>query len=176
DGIRIMGQSGKSEPILLAENKSPSESENLVLQNDLPTALDKIWVEIQPQQQHDLLDKIQVKVPEIILGTENVKLHQEVEATTFRIAHELRNYGMDGVHSFRIPGLVTTPKGTLLAVYDIRRNSSVDMQGDIDVGISRSTDQGRTWSDMHTIIDMGTYAGLPQDQNGVGDPAILVDP
>src|SRR5690606_28177673 len=49
DGIRIMGQSGKSEPIVLAENKSPSASENLVLQNDLPTALDKIWVEIQPQ-------------------------------------------------------------------------------------------------------------------------------
>ncbi|TXD76144.1 exo-alpha-sialidase [Algoriphagus ratkowskyi] len=174
-GLRVMGQVAESDPMILAEKHSPSSAENLTLKSNLPD-LDKMWLEIQPQAAHELLDKIQVKVPELSLGKKKVVLSQGAGNPTFRIAHELRNYGMDGVNSYRIPGLVTTPKGTLLAVYDIRHNSSVDMQGDIDVGLSRSTDQGKTWSKMSTIIDMGTYGGLPEDQNGVGDPAVLVDP
>jgi len=39
----------------------------------------------------------------------------------------------------------TTNEGTLIGVYDARRGSSRDLPGDIDVGMSRSTDGGRTW-------------------------------
>lgn len=87
----------------------------------------------------------------------------------------LRNKGDDGVHTYRIPGLTTTNQGTLIAVYDIRYNSSVDLQAHVDVGMSRSTDGGQTWEPMKVIMDMGTYGGLPQDENGIGDPAVLVD-
>jgi len=38
------------------------------------------------------------------------------------------------------------PDGTLLAVYDMRYNSSRDLQEHIDIGLSRSTDRGQTWS------------------------------
>ena len=96
-----------------------------------------------------------------------------IEGHRFGIA--LRNYKDDNVFSYRIPGLVTTPKGTLIAVYDIRHTSGNDLQDNIDVGASRSTDGGRTWEKMRTIIDMGEWGGLPQGQNGCGDPSVLVD-
>lgn len=175
-GVRVMGKVGESEPFVLVEKKSPTSFEKLELKNDSAKGLTEIWVEIMPEKHHDLLDKIHVEVPKIRLGKRNVSLNQVSKNATFRIAYELRNFGMDGVNSFRIPGLVTTPKGTLLAVYDIRHNSSVDLQGDIDVGLSRSTDQGQSWGEMQTIMDMGTYGDLPEDQNGIGDPAVLVDP
>lgn len=87
----------------------------------------------------------------------------------------LRAAGQDQVNTYRIPGLATTNTGTLIAVYDNRYLASGDLQGDIDVGMSRSTDKGQTWEPMKKIIDIGTFNGLPQNQNGVGDPTILVD-
>ncbi len=87
----------------------------------------------------------------------------------------LRQHNDDGVHTYRIPGLVTSKKGTLLAVYDIRRNGAVDLQEDVDIGLSRSTDGGATWEPMKVIMDMGEWGGLPNEQNGIGDPSVLVD-
>lgn len=92
-----------------------------------------------------------------------------------RLAVRVRSAGDDGVAAYRIPGLVTSQKGTLIATYDIRHNNAYDLQGDIDVGISRSTDGGLTWGPMITAMDMGEYGGLPQDVNGIGDPCIVVD-
>ncbi len=92
-----------------------------------------------------------------------------------RLGIGLRNHGDDGVYSYRIPGLVTTKKGTLLAVYDVRYHTTLDLQEDIDVGLSRSTDGGKTWEKMRIIMDMGEWGGLPQSQNGIGDPCILAD-
>lgn len=83
----------------------------------------------------------------------------------------LRAPGDDGVKAYRIPGLATTNKGTLLAVYDMRHKSAVDLPADIDIGLSRSTDGGDTWESMRTILDMGGHDAA----EGVGDPAILVD-
>ena len=92
-----------------------------------------------------------------------------------RIGVALRKHNDDSVHTYRIPGLVTTTKGTLLAVYDARRQSSRDLQGDIDIGISRSTDGGNSWDPMTIALDMGEWGGLPQKFNGVSDASLLVD-
>lgn len=78
-------------------------------------------------------------------------------------------------HTFRIPAIARTNAGTLLAVYDMRYNSRRDLQGHMDIGLSRSTDGGLTWEDPRPIMDMGQYGGLPEDQNGCSDPNILVD-
>ena len=99
----------------------------------------------------------------------------ETGAPEHRLARRVRSGGDDGVAAYRIPGLVTSKKGTLIATYDIRHKNAYDLQGDIDVGISRSTDGGRTWDPMIVAMDMGEWGGLPQDQNGIGDPCILVD-
>jgi sialidase-1 len=84
----------------------------------------------------------------------------------------IRKAGDDGVNTYRIPGIVQTDKGTLISVYDIRYNNSADLPGNIDVGMSRSIDSGRTWQAMKVIMDMGE----PHQNNGIGDPSILFDP
>lgn len=89
-----------------------------------------------------------------------------------RIGTALRLAGEDQVHTYRIPGIAQTDKGTLIAVYDNRYKSSRDLPGNIDVGMSRSTDGGRTWEPMKVIMDMGE----PHENNGIGDPTVLFDP
>ena len=100
---------------------------------------------------------------------------EESGVTEHRLARAVRTGGDDGVAAYRIPGLVTSRKGTLIATYDIRHANARDLQGDIDVGISRSTDGGLSWGPMITAMDMGEWGGLPQELNGIGDPCILVD-
>ena len=73
----------------------------------------------------------------------------------------------DGVNTYRIPGLATSKKGTLLAVFDLRHDNAGDLPGNIDVGLTRSTDDGETWSATQRVIDY--------DGSGVGDPSIVVD-
>ena len=86
----------------------------------------------------------------------------------------VRRAGDDGVHTYRIPGLAATPKGTLIAVFDARNRNGADLPGDIDVGMMRSTDNGATWQPMQRIMDYD--AAVPDSRgNGVGDPAVLVD-
>ncbi|MFP6765334.1 MAG: exo-alpha-sialidase, partial [Planctomycetaceae bacterium] len=97
----------------------------------------------------------------------------EVLTSSQRMGIAVRNGGDDGVNTYRIPGLATTRRGTLIGVYDVRRRSGGDLPGDIDVGMSRSTDGGRTWEPMQTIMDMGDDPAWHYD--GIGDPAVLVD-
>src|SRR4051812_17216964 len=63
--------------------------------------------------------------------------------------------GTDGYKSYRIPAMVTTTKGTLLAFCEGRRNNAADA-GDIDMLLKRSTDGGRTWSAQQVIWDDST--------------------
>lgn len=70
-------------------------------------------------------------------------------------------------HTYRIPTLVTTPKGTLIAFAELRKNSSADL-GDIDTVIRRSTDGGKTWSEATVIQDMGG--------DTIGNACPIVDP
>lgn len=93
-----------------------------------------------------------------------------------RIGVALRRHFDDGVHTYRIPALATTPQGTLLCVYDMRRRAGRDLQEDIDIGLLRSTDGGQTWEPQRVIMDMHEYGNLPQEQNGCSDPGIIVDP
>lgn len=61
----------------------------------------------------------------------------------------------DGVYSYRIPALLRTTRGTLIAGADERRTTNNDY-GDIDSVIRRSTDQGQTWSDKVYLFDLAT--------------------
>ena len=87
----------------------------------------------------------------------------------------VRRRGDDGVAGYRIPGLATTPKGTLLAVFDVRYRSLGDLPADIDVGLMRSSDDGQTWGPLQVILNFDQSEPGSRG-NGVGDPAILVDP
>ncbi|NIA14453.1 MAG: exo-alpha-sialidase [Nitrospiraceae bacterium] len=58
--------------------------------------------------------------------------------------------GEGGYHTYRIPALLVTAKGTVLAFCEGRRNSGSD-EGDIDLVLKRSFDHGVTWQDMQVV-------------------------
>lgn len=92
-----------------------------------------------------------------------------------RFGVAVRQAGDYGIHTYRIPAFATTKNGTLVAAFDVRNTYSFDVQEDIDIGISRSFDGGKTWGKNQIIIDMKQYGNLPEAQNGLCDPSILVD-
>ncbi|MBR5333790.1 MAG: exo-alpha-sialidase [Alistipes sp.] len=84
---------------------------------------------------------------------------QEFSATT------IFKQGMEGYSTFRIPAIVATKSGTLLAFAEARRDG-LDDTGNIDLVMRRSTDGGETWSDMQIVWDDG--------RNCCGNPAPVV--
>jgi sialidase-1 len=72
----------------------------------------------------------------------------------------------DGYHTYRIPSLIVTTKGTLLAFAEGRKAGGGDA-GDIDLLLKRSTDGGRTFSAQQTVWD--------DAKNTCGNPCPVVD-
>lgn len=134
------------------------------------------WVSIEMKPSASLHTKVCAQISQIEADGKSIPVKDISKGKVVRrMGVGVRHAGDDGSAAFRIPGLVTTNKGTLLGVYDVRYNSSVDLQEHIDIGLSRSTDGGKTWEKMRLPLSFGEYDGLPAAQNGVGDPSILVD-
>jgi sialidase-1 len=74
--------------------------------------------------------------------------------------------GEDGYKCFRIPAMVTTQKGTVLAFSEARKNNCGDA-GDIDLVVKRSEDGGKTWSGLQVVWD--------DSANTCGNPTPVVD-
>jgi sialidase-1 len=74
--------------------------------------------------------------------------------------------GKDGYHTCRIPALIVTRQGTVLAFCEGRKNSGSDT-GDIDLLLKRSTDAGRTFSQQQIVWD--------DQENTCGNPCPVVD-
>src|SRR5262245_42996813 len=75
----------------------------------------------------------------------------------------------EGYHTFRIPALVITKQGTLLAFCEGRKTSRAD-QGDIDLVLKRSTDGGKTWGPLQVVHEEGGTAKIT-----IGNPCPVVD-
>ncbi len=160
---RLQSSSEYSESVYLASGKKIGKGKSYFY---VSATLDPSEVKMD--------ESFTARVTRVSAGGSSVKFDQD-EKVFHRPGLAVRNRGYDGVDSYRIPGLVTAKDGSLIAVYDVRWNNSRDLQEDIDIGMSRSTDKGRTWEPMKIIMDMGEWGGLPEIQNGIGDPAILVD-
>lgn len=135
------------------------------------------WVSLEMKPSADLQTKVTARITEAQADGKAtpIKMTTPEQGLEHRMGIGVRHAGDDGSAAFRIPGLVTTNKGTLLGVYDVRYNNSVDLQEHVDIGLSRSTDGGRTWEKMRIPMSFKEFGGLPAAQNGVGDPSILVD-
>jgi sialidase-1 len=132
-----------------------------------------LWVSATLKETADIKEKVELHGTQLLDGQSKAHPITEDKSTyAKRIGVPVRQAGDDQVNTYRIPGIATTDKGTLIAVYDIRYEHARDLPGNIDVGMSRSTDSGKTWEPMKNIMDMGA----PHENNGVGDPAILFDP
>jgi sialidase-1 len=77
--------------------------------------------------------------------------------------------GTEGYHTFRIPSLLVTPRGTLLAFCEGRKRNSED-HGDVDLVLRRSTDGGKTWGPLQLVHEEGGTARVT-----VGNPCPVAD-
>ncbi len=134
-----------------------------------------LWVCVQLSDQADLDGGVRASVPSVTLDGAEHRPTDQAGARLQRMGVALRSKGDDGSQAFRIPGLVTSNNGTLIAVYDVRWAGWVDLPGHIDVGMMRSEDGGRTWGPQQIIMDMGEGGGPDARGDGIGDPAVLVD-
>ncbi|MBQ9126612.1 MAG: exo-alpha-sialidase, partial [Thermoguttaceae bacterium] len=119
-------------------------------------------------------DKVKIAVKEAVAKkTDGKTAAFDATSLEYRFGVLVRDSGWDGVAKYRIPGIVKTLNGTLIAVYDARWKHAGDLPANVDVACSRSFDGGKTWEPMQIVID---YDGPDPAKEGVGDPAILVDP
>ncbi len=89
--------------------------------------------------------------------------------------------GLNGIARYRIPGIVVTAKGTVLAYCEARKNNSSDW-GEIEVHLRRSTDGGKTWQpSQHIAHKADRIEGNPRKKEGgeheqtVNNPVAIVD-
>lgn len=94
---------------------------------------------------------------------------------------EVFSSGMNGINRYRIPGVVVTTKGTVIAYCEARKNSSADW-GEIEIHLRRSTDGGKTWEAAKHVAHSGSrLEGNPRKKTGgeheqtVNNPVAIVD-
>ena len=95
---------------------------------------------------------------------------QDASAIDAELQHTDLNYifksGTEGYSTYRIPAIVTTKSGKILAFAEGRVNGSSDT-GNIDLVLRSSEDGGKTWSPLKIIWNDG--------ENVCGNPAPVVD-
>ena len=94
----------------------------------------------------------------------------ELEAFEVTVEHaDVFVSGEEGYHTYRIPAVIVSPAGTVLAFCEGRRNNRSD-HGDIDLVLKRSTDGGRTWGPLSVVYEEGGTQEVT-----IGNPCPVVD-
>ncbi|MCP4261411.1 MAG: exo-alpha-sialidase [Planctomycetes bacterium] len=96
----------------------------------------------------------------VLAASERLTSPQQLHSTDVFVS------GRDGYHTYRIPSLLTTKKGTLLAFCEGRKSGRSD-SGDIDLLVKRSMDMGKTWSTQQVVWD--------DKKNTCGNPCPVLD-
>lgn len=158
---------------------------NFTLSQKLEAGRNNFFVVCKLSEKASLLNRVDASVDFLeFTGSGKKTLENAAPKAVKRIGYNVAHSGDKVVRStgetiacrrFRIPGMVTSKEGTVHAVYDLRWFQNGDLPGDIDVGLSSSKDGGLTWEAPRPVMDMKNYLGDSEKNNGVGDPAILVD-
>jgi BNR/Asp-box repeat. len=88
-----------------------------------------------------------------------------------KVYQNLFNSSMkEGVACYRIPSIVTAPNGDIIAAIDERVPTCHDVKynPNINIVVRRSSNNGKTWSPIETVVD------FPLGQSG-SDPSMIVD-
>lgn len=174
-GMKSSDNNFKQGANLLGSAAALSNDVNVPLSMNLKPGLYYLWISPVLKAEADIDQQISIKARALINNNSD---QQQISGAggkagfKKRLALAIRKANDDGVNTYRIPGMATTDKGTLISVYDIRYDNSRDLPANIDVGMSRSTDGGKNWEPMKIIMDMGGH----NENSGIGDPAVLFDP
>jgi sialidase-1 len=90
-------------------------------------------------------------------------------ATDDRLTTDVFTSGVGGYHTYRIPSLLVTPGGALLAFCEGRKTGPAD-HGDIDLLLRRSDDGGRSWGPTTLVYEEGGTRPVT-----IGNPCPVVD-
>lgn len=155
---------------------STAASDALLLRGNmrLQPGLNQLWIDLSVCQSVNLLHQITVRIKDLTVDGKKITV-PSTTAHVLRLGSAVRSLWQDNVHTSRIPGMATAPNGDLLVIFDARYESARDLQGDIDIGLNRSSDRGASWQPLQVVLDKGTWGQLPEKFNGVSDPCILVD-
>jgi sialidase-1 len=123
----------------------------------------------------DILHSLVARCTDIKTREATIVPGPDYEPMKLRLGTALCQHYEDGVHTYRIPGIVRTNNGTLLAIFDRRIEARRDPQGIANIGLKRSTDGGKTWEPVQIILDRGNWGGLEPRMNGITDACILVN-
>tara|TARA_R110000822_G_scaffold37363_4_gene104587 strand:+ start:3891 stop:5555 length:1665 start_codon:yes stop_codon:yes gene_type:complete len=164
-----------NEKVLYGASATIQKSSLINGNQNLQKGTNYFWVSYELADNVKLTDKVYANLDYVTIGEKKLGVSNNKETKALRLGVAVRQHWDDNVHTYRIPGLTTTKDGSLLAVYDVRRESGRDLQGHMDIGVSRSIDGGNSWEPMRIALDMGEWGGLPQKFNGVSDANILVD-
>ncbi|MEG1741199.1 MAG: exo-alpha-sialidase [Akkermansia sp.] len=177
-GEHAEDQPGEPAGVAVEQFSSP-KMVKIPCKSELESGVNHFWINVRLKDTANIDHKIVVKPLGVIVQKKPIKIKEAKEAIQ-RIGYGIAMMGDQVMPTkraskfYRIPGMVRSKKGTLIAACDIRYNHGGDLPADIDVGVSRSLDGGQTWSPMTIAIpfkDAVTgYKGA-----GNGDIAILVD-
>jgi sialidase-1 len=87
------------------------------------------------------------------------------------IAQDLFSQGDNGYNTYKIPCLCVAPNGTIIAFCEGRRTSSAD-EGDNQIIMRKSYDNGATWTPMQILVNADISA---VQYVTAGNPCALVD-
>ncbi len=102
-------------------------------------------------------------IPEQFIAQNNLNSSTNDNSETLNTIFKKGDFGYA---CFRIPAVVVTNKGSILAFAEARKKSCSDT-GNIDIVLRKSMDNGLTWSDLKVVWDDG--------KNVSGNPAPVVD-
>ena len=83
------------------------------------------------------------------------------------LQQDIFRHGENGIHTYRIPALVQSAHGVLIAVVDARHDSSRDLPNRISLVMRRSFNLGKDWDPMRTLMEV--------KEGSVGDASLLLD-
>ncbi len=160
---------------LLLKSRAKEGNNRLFFNSNLTKGSNSIWITLSTKTVENIEVPFSIGWDKFSINKQNFDEVLNRSMSEHRLGVAVRRHGQGGIHTSRIPGLITAKDGSLISVYDARYESSRDLQGHMDIGVSRSLDKGLTWLPNEVAIDMGEYGGLPQKFNGVSDPNILLD-